>query len=103
MAENFLLQKGFSILEKNWRYGHWEIDIIAKDKDITVFVEVKTRTGTHFGNPEDAVNTHKQEKLKSATEMYIQKQNIVGDIRFDVISIQLSPDVQILHIEDAFF
>ena len=56
MAQNYLMSIGYKILETNWRSGHKEIDIIAKDENIIVFVEVKSRTNDIFAKPEDAVN-----------------------------------------------
>jgi putative endonuclease len=92
------------ILEKNWRHARCEVDIIATQNDIIVFVEVKTRTNSTFGYPEEAVTESKQKKLAEAAEYYIQHVNHKGEIRFDIISILFNRnDSEIIHLKDAFF
>lgn len=103
LAVEFLTNKGFSILDTNWRFGNDEIDIIAKDKDTLVIAEVKTRRSNYYGEPEISVTKTKQKFMIRATEAYIQKKKIDLEVRFDVIAIILSPyERQINHIEDAF-
>ncbi len=99
-ACEFLKKAGYKILEKNYKTFIGEIDIIAKDKDTIVFVEVKTRMDDGFGSPSEAVNRKKQEKYYKVASEYLQK-NRENDspCRFDVIEIQ---DGQINHIIDAF-
>ena len=104
IAVNFLINKNYNILEKSWRFKHKEIDIIAFDNDILVFVEVKTRTSDHWGNPEDFVTIRKQKFLIEASEQYIDLINFDGDSRFDVIAIVFEgSDYHIEHIETAFY
>ena len=96
--------KGFTILEINWRFARAEIDIIAKQNQTIVFVEVKTRSSEYFGFPETAVDAAKQKNMAMAAEEYLEQQSIETDVRFDVISIVMKnnePDIH--HIEDAFF
>lgn len=104
LAINYLAKKGYRILNKNWRYQHLEIDIIAKDGDMLVFVEVKTRSTGFFGNPEDAISTQKIRRLVDAAEAYILITDSDLDSRFDVISILLHPNKtpEIEHFDDAF-
>ena len=104
-ALEYLLQKGYTILEINWRYGKAEIDLIASYNNTLVFVEVKTRSGNQFGNPESSINKTKQKLMAIAAEEYQEQKNIEMDLRFDIISIILiNNDVkEILHFEDAFF
>ncbi len=101
LAQEFLKTKGYTILFANWRYKHSEIDIIAQDGKIVVFVEVKTRNNTTYGNPEDYVDKHKMKKMHEAADAYIEKFNWQGELRFDIISIEKNN--VITHFEDAFY
>jgi len=105
IAENFLLAKGYSILERNWRYEKKEIDIIAMRENVLVFVEVKTRTSTKHGFPEDAVGLKKRTFLQYAAEAYTIGLNLNHQlVQFDIISIVFSKNQppEIVHFEDAF-
>jgi len=104
LAKSFLTGKGFEILETNWRFGKNEIDLIIKDKDYLVIVEVKTRTSAYFGEPEIFVNKNKQRMLIRAANHYIQKNNINIETRFDIISVIISAGKHTVHhIPDAFY
>lgn len=88
VAENFLIQQGYSIIEKNFYYQHGEIDIIAKEDETLVFVEVKLRNSAHFGHPEESVTPKKQELLRRTAEGYVLSKNIENTpCRFDVVSV----------------
>lgn len=103
-AEDFLIQKGYKILEKNWRYKKLELDIIAFYNNTLVIVEVKSRTGTYFQQPFQAVTKKKQRFIIEATNAYIEKNNIDFETRFDIISIvERNNKFEIEHIEDAFY
>lgn len=103
LAANYLLRKGYTILERNWRYSRDEIDIIVRDGNWLVIVEVKTRTSEYFGEPEMAVTSSKQKSLVRAAEGYIAEHDYRGETRFDVIGILLNhQDTELNHIEDAF-
>ncbi len=104
IAVKFLQNSGYSILERNWRHGKKEVDIIAKKDDILIIAEVKTRNNYDFGFPEEAVNTKKQEFLREAAMAYIEIHRQHTDIRFDIISILLDKEAvkEILHFEAAF-
>ena len=103
LAVNLLISKGYQILERNWRSGHKEIDIIALDDDILVIVEVKTRKSDDYGVPEIAVGITKQRMLIWAADAYVRYKNLNVDVRFDIISIVISDgEPEIEHIEDAF-
>ncbi len=103
LAASYLAKKGYEILERNWRFGSDEIDIIAKDKDTIVIVEVKTRRTTFFGEPEEFVTKTKQKFLIRATNNYAEKYNIDNEFRFDIVSVLFNSNTkQINHIEDAF-
>ena len=104
LAVEYLENKGYQILERNWRSGHKEIDIIAKDGDILVVVEVKSRKSTNFGDPDIAVGAMKQRMLIYAAEAYLNYQHLDVEVRFDIISMVITPQGEhIEHIEDAFY
>ncbi len=104
IAADFLKSKQYSIVEQAWRHRHKEIDIIAFDNDVLVFVEVKTRTGNYWGNPEEFVTKRKQKFMIVAAEQYIKKISFSGESRFDIITIVLTENSKkIEHIENAFF
>lgn len=103
MVVNYLLGKGYQILERNWRNIHKEIDIIAKNGEELVIVEVKTRQNNDFGNPDIAVTKKKQRLLISAANAYIFKHNLDINTRFDIVSLYFKEgDAVFNHIEDAF-
>jgi len=103
IAVKYLTDKGYEILERNWRNRHKEIDIIAKDGDELVIVEVKCRKSSNYGDPNLAVNKQKQRLLVAAANAYIFKNNLDVDTRFDIVSIVFDNGApQIEHIEDAF-
>lgn len=105
LARDYLLKKGYEILDENWRFEKAEIDIIAFDGKQLIFVEVKLRTSTYFGDPEEFVDERKQKHLARASEEYIDLMNWEGEIRFDIIAITFSGTEKytLRHIEDAFF
>ena len=103
LAVNYLIGKGYEILERNWRNIHKEIDIIAKDGKDLVIVEVKTRQTDEYGNPDVAVTKQKQWRLISAANAYVYQNRLDINTRFDIISIIIRDDIpEINHIEDAF-
>jgi putative endonuclease len=104
MAAKVLVEKGYKIIETNYRYGRSEIDLIAEKEGILVFVEVKTRKNSRFGYPEDFVNEKKAEMIIVAAEHYIMENDWKKDIRFDIVSIIMDKEGHELeHFEDAFF
>ena len=103
IASDFLRNKGFSIIRKNYRTVFGEIDIIAKDKDVIVFVEVKTRADNSFGHPFEAVDRKKREKIRKVALSFMKTLKKEFPSRFDVISITRDRDgTRIEHIQDAF-
>ena len=105
LGVKFLKERGYDILHVNWCLGKKEIDIIALQKDVLVFVEVKTRRDFTFGFPEEAVTKHKERYLKAAAEGFLDLYPGYQKIQFDIISIVLDGDEvkEIMHFEDAFF
>jgi putative endonuclease len=105
-AVRFLEKKGYRILEKNFKYGKGEIDIIAMDNNTLVFVEVKTKFSEGYGEPEEWVTRRKQAQIGRVAMGYLQKKSIKDmDCRFDVVSIVKMKEKanEIRHIEDAFW
>ena len=104
MAEAYLLKKGFTILQKNWRHSHWEVDIIAQKNNILHFIEVKTRRTEKYGQPEDAVSDKKIQNLINASEEYLYLHPQWKRIQFDILSILILKDkpVNYFFIEDVY-
>lgn len=104
IAANYLAAKGYHIIERNWRFGKDEIDIIAEHDNFLVIVEVKTRSTNYYGNPEEAVDEMKQRFLIRATNEYVLQKEIDLEVRFDIFSIIIESGKQIInHIEEAFY
>ena len=102
MAVAYLQNKGYTILVSNWRHKYWELDIIAMDQDILVFVEVKSRSTTDYGNPEDFVDLKKQKNIIQAADAYLELAAYEGEVRFDIVSVYLKTN-NIALIKDAFW
>ncbi|MDR0348973.1 MAG: YraN family protein [Tannerella sp.] len=104
-ACSFLRINGYTILETNWRYRHYELDIIASDGNELVVVEVKTRSETYRVAPEDTVSRKKIQRIVAAADAYILHKNISLPVRFDIICMVRQGISYVVerHIEDAFF
>jgi len=101
----FLEKNSFEIVERNWRVRAGEIDIIARRAGLTVIAEVKARTNTTFGEPEEAVTRGKAHRLRMLASEYLSGIPEHGEIRFDVIAVMLDRSgavTDIKHIPDAF-
>lgn len=105
IAKVFLEQKGYKILEQNWRYSRAEVDIIATHQGALIFVEVKTRSYDYYGQPEEFVTAKKQKLLSTAASAYMQAKDHQWEIRFDIVSVLLNgkSSFKVQHFEDAFF
>jgi len=104
-AEEYLRRKGYEILERDWRYGHNDIDIIAVADDKTlVFVEVKTRALDDLSTPEDAVDRKKIRNIQRAASAYVKLHGLDNRLRFDVVAVRGKNDkeMEINHIVEAF-
>lgn len=97
--------KNYIILERNWRFSHAEIDIIAKDGDTLVFIEVKTRSNISFGRPEEFVSHKKMSLIQDAANEFMKTIQHEWAIRFDIVSIVLNSDgnYELEHFEDAWW
>src|SRR5512138_1028529 len=104
LAVGYLKKKGFTIRHTNWRFIHFEIDIIAEVAGILVIVEVKTRTSLVAGPPEAFVTREKQKKLIAAANAYLRYKNLESEVRFDIISVvMIGESSEVTHIPDAFY
>ena len=104
-ACELLIDLGFTIIKRNYHYGHGEIDIIAMDGETLVFVVVKTRKNLEFGDPIQGVTKNKQRQIRKIAEGYLMENKISDmDCRFDVVGIILQGNEapKINHIENAF-
>ena len=102
-AAAFLQHKGYDIVERDWKWGHRDLDIVALDGDVVVFVEVKTRRNRLFGEPEEAVDYRKLQNLRQVINYYVKAKHIRRTFRLDVITVVGTPDgapPEITHIED---
>ncbi len=91
LAENYLRKKGFRIIDRNFKAHYGEIDLIAYDKDELVFVEVKTRWGTEFGKPEEALTSWKIRSVVKTAQFYMHKHKELNvKQRIDAVAVQLS-------------
>ena len=104
ISANYLKKQKYKIIEMNYKNKIGEIDIIAKDKDYLVFIEIKTRYSKMFGDPLEAIDEEKQFKIRNVATMYLMKNKLLDKvpIRFDAISILGDEDQDIRHIKDAF-
>lgn len=104
LAARYLMEQGFAIRDYNWRSGHKEIDLVAQERDVVVFVEVKTRRNDEFGDALNAVTPAKMQRLIVAAEAYVKMKHIDNDVRFDVVTVVGSGDTHIIeHIREAFY
>jgi putative endonuclease len=106
LARNFLKKKGYRILETNYRCRQGEIDIIARQKDCLVFVEVRTRTSLEYGAPEESISSNKIKHLERAIYHYLQcHRNLPENWRADLVAVELDSGHKVKRIEiteDAF-
>jgi len=103
-AASYLESKGHVVRTRNYRHKRNEIDIISEKDNVLVFVEVKARSYTAFGNPEDSVDAKKAARIIEAAENYIYEVDWQGNVRFDVIAVErANQHFSIKHFEDAFY
>ena len=104
VAAHHLEAKGYSIVARNWRCTHGEVDLIAQAGEELVFVEVKTRRGREMGSPEEALTPAKQKKLMKLAQIYVAEQELDVDWRIDLIAVELDKSGKLLrcdHIPNA--
>ncbi|MFU8859328.1 MAG: YraN family protein [Cyclonatronaceae bacterium] len=106
IAVRFLEQKNWTVIDRNYRFMKAEVDIVAYDGKQIIVVEVKTRRGTGFGEPEDSVTDQKKKQLYKATQAWLYERKMEGaPVRFDVIAVILkkNADPVVRHHEGAFW
>lgn len=105
LAAEYLESKGWLIIDRNYFFEKAEVDIVATDRNFIVFVEVKFRSGTYFGRPEEHVTPEKEQNIKKAADAWIYERKMeTAMVRFDVIAIvqKKGSEPEISHFEDAF-
>ena len=104
IAQDFLKNLGYHVLEQNWRYKHKEIDLIALDKNDLVIVEVKTRRSKRHGETEDFISYQKINFLADTAGKYVERFKQELNIRFDVITVYLlGEEIEVEHTKEAFY
>lgn len=104
LAVDFLLKNKYEIVERNYRFDKAEVDIIAKKNEILAIVEVKTRSTTDFGNPQDFVKPKQIKNLVKVVDDYVTENDLDLEVRFDVIAIvKEKGGFEIEHLENAFY
>ena len=104
LARLYLQERTFIVLHCNWKHSYYEIDIIASKENVLHFIEVKTRRSSHFGMPEESVDTKKLEKLMNAAEEYLYLHPEWKQVQYDVLSISIGGDnkAAFFFIEDVY-
>ncbi|MBD0823457.1 YraN family protein [Aestuariibaculum marinum] len=104
LAVDFLLEHDYTIVERNYRFNKAEVDIIAQQQDILTIIEVKTRSNTDFGNPQDFVKPKQIKNLVRAVDEYVTENQLDVEVRFDIIAIvKQGKTYEIEHLKDAFY
>jgi putative endonuclease len=104
LAQQHILKLGYKIKDTNWNYGHLELDIVAKDGDQLVIIEVKSRNGIRYEHPSEAVTNAKIKRIVEAAEAYIFEKDLHTETRFDVITvIFFKQSHELEHFKDAFY
>lgn len=103
-AARFLKRRGFRVLDRNWRHRQWELDLICRDGDTIVFVEVKTRKAGTMGIPADGLTRAKQARLVKAASQYLTRKKLWDEpCRFDLAGVVDTGDsMEVEHTENAF-
>ena len=100
LAQDYLIKRGFRILENNYRCPHGEIDIVARDNDFLVFIEVRTKTNLEFGSPEESITSVKKERIRATAFHYQQSHDGLSPLwRLDVVAVELNSKGEPLRIE----
>jgi putative endonuclease len=104
LAAQLLTKSGYTILERNYRFGRGEIDLVAKDGEELVFVEVKARHSSAYGAPEESITRSKEAQLKKVAEAYLYERHIENQsCRFDIVAITFQRGAPVLRlIQNAF-
>lgn len=103
-AAEYLIANGYDVLARNYRYGRAEVDLIVRKKNWLVFVEVKTRSNSTFGFPEEFVDRAQEELILMAADNYMYEINWEGNVRYDIVAVLGTGwDREVRVFEDAFY
>ncbi|HDP55027.1 MAG TPA: YraN family protein, partial [Bacteroidetes bacterium] len=101
---DYVKSMGYRVLATNWFFGKKELDIVATKNSMLVVFEVKTRMGSYWEEPKDAVVLRKQKNIVEAADAFVQEHNIDLEVQFDIISLLYNgKSFELEHIEDAFY
>ncbi len=105
LAAAHLESLGYTIIERNWRFRIWEVDIIASKGNMLHFFEIKTRKSLRFGNPEGSISRKKMQNLRNAAEEYQYLNPAWKYVQFDVLAITIlyGQAIEYFLIEDVYF
>lgn len=104
LAAEYLERHGYTIHDRDWHCGHKDLDLVVIKDNTIVFVEVKTRTGTEWGYPQDFVDDRKIRRIVNSADAYLRFYQIDMDVRFDIVSIVAEGETyRVEHIEQAFY
>ena len=104
LAVDFLINDGYTVMERNYRFDKAEVDIIALKADVLAIIEVKTRSNKDFGNPQDFVKPKQIKNLVKAVDEYVVENDLDIEVRFDIIAIVKGKQgFEIEHLENAFY
>lgn len=104
LARQHLLKLGYTIIATNWHHGHLELDIVARDGDELVIVEVKSRSGIRYEHPSEAITNGKIKRIVEAADAFIQETDWENETRFDVVTVIFFGQTHELeHFKDAFY
>jgi len=103
LAQQYLLERGFTLLDRNWRNGRYELDLVAEKEGILHIVEVKTRMAGNLTSPEEAYTRAKFKSLCKAAEFYIALYKIEWEVQFDLVAVEYDPggDFRLRYIPDV--
>jgi putative endonuclease len=104
LAEDFLIDKGYTIMHRNWRHSRYEIDVVALKNELPHFIEVKTRSSNEFGEPEDSVSKKKIRFLLQAADEFLFQNPQYTNFQIDILSITIrfQDEPQYFFIEDVY-
>jgi putative endonuclease len=104
IAERWLRRRGWRVVQRRFRTGHRDIDLVVEQGDLVVFVEVKARRGADFGDPVEAVNWSKQQQLVRSASIWIDRHGRPSEsYRFDVVGVLVEGErVRVRHVANAF-
>lgn len=103
-AVDYLKRKGYKIIERNWSFRGYEIDVVAENEEFIVFIEVKTRASTKWGSPEESIGIKRMRRMINSASHYLKQNKIDNPARFDIIAIVWNnKGFELEHFEDAFY